>query len=62
MGMERHRQGRRADGSGAGDQLGDEPGMTAMHAVEVADGDERASGVGGEVMDVLDRNHRRASP
>ncbi len=47
MGIEGDGEGLDAERAGAGDDLGDDPLMAAVHAVEVADGGDGGAEVGG---------------
>ncbi len=49
VGIEGDGEGVGAEGAGAGDDLGDDPLVAAMHAVEVADGGDGGAEVGGDV-------------
>ena len=49
VGIEGDGEGLCAEGAGAGDDLGDDPLVAAMHAVEVADGGDGGAEVGGDL-------------
>ena len=62
VGIERDRQGRDPGGIGPLAKPADQALMAPMNAVEVADRHIRTTGPRGEVLDILDRDHRHPAP
>ena len=57
MRIESEYDGKSRDVVGAGQQLFNEAGMTAVNAVEIADGDGSAAEIGGKIFEGAEETH-----
>ena len=62
MGVKGDGQGRNPRRIRLGPKPGQQSLVAAVHAVEVADRDKSASSPGGELTNILDRDHRHFAP